>query len=132
MAQLLIESDESLSGLRRRYAEALPIYSQEEQVEQEAAQQDQETATRRATAAAYAYVLRETIPILDDVLGHPTMSGNPERERKTLIDESARRLQRLLEEWQSQSLVSDQAYQQSRIAMLGTVLANLEAIQVYH
>jgi hypothetical protein len=126
--QLLIEPAESLSGLRRRYEEALSGYGQGEPLVPEG----QEANREQSTAAAYAYVLRETIPILDNALGHPTVSANPDQERKGVLDESGRRLKRLLEDWQARSLVANEAYHQARIAMLGTVIANFEAIQVYH
>lgn len=127
--QLLIESAKSLSGLRRRYEEALSGYGQGERMDPEG----QAAADReQSTAAAYAYVLRETIPILDNALAHPTVSANPDQERKAVLDESGRSLRHLLADWQARSLVANEAYHQARIAMLETVLAHFESIQVYH
>jgi hypothetical protein len=126
--QLLIESAESLSGLRRRYEEALSGYGQGERMDPGGQEADRE----QSTAAAYAYVLRETIPIIDNALAYPTASANPDQERKAVLDESVRRLKGLREDWQARSLVANQDYHQARIAMLETVIAHLEAVQVYH
>jgi hypothetical protein len=126
--QLLIESAESLGGLRRHYEEALSGYGQGARMDPEGQEADRE----QSTAAGYAYVLRESLPIIDNALAYPTVSANPDQERKAVLDESGRRLKRLLEDWQARSLVANQAYHEARIAMLETVLSNLEAIQVYH
>lgn len=126
--QILIESAESLSGLRRRYEEAISVYGQGERMDPEGQEADRE----QSIAAGYASVMRESIPIIDNALGYPTASANPDQERKAVLDESGRRLKRLLEDWQARSLVANQAYHQARIAMLETVIAHLEAIQVYH
>jgi hypothetical protein len=130
MAQL-IESEATLSDLRRRYEDALATYSQGRQAEQEGTQQDQEATTERSTAAGYTSVLEQTLAILRSAQNYPTVTTDPDGERKRVLDESTRKLSPLLEDWHSQRLVSNEVYHQARIAMLETVLANFAELKHY-